>query len=284
MDEVGRFRVNVYCTKGHRALVARRVELHIPSISELGLPPIFRELAMERKGLVLIVGPVGSGKSTTVAAMIDCRSSHASGHIITIEDPLEFLHVHKMSLISQRDVGLDTESYLEALRSAFRQAPDVVVIGEIRDPEAMSAALYFVETGRLVLSTLHSTNAHQALDRIFSFFPPEAQQGIRLQLSLNLRAILSQRLVPRTDGNGRIPAVGILLNTPRMTELIQQGELEAISSTIEAGKQDGMQSLDQAMYELYKQKLIGRDDALNFADSPNNVRVMMRGLTFTATR
>jgi len=284
MDDVGRFRVNLYCTKGNMALVARRVELRIPSISELSLPPVFGELAMEQRGLILVVGAVGSGKSTALAAMIDCRSARAPGHIITIEDPLEFLHPHKMSLVSQREVGLDTASYQEALRNALRQAPDVIVIGEIRTPEAMSAALYFSETGRLVLSTLHSTNAHQALDRIFSFFPPEAQHGIRLQLSLNLRAILAQRLVPRADGGGRIPAVGILLNTPRMAELIQQGELEAVSSTVESGKEDGMQSLDQAVYDLYKQDLVSRDDALRFADSANNVRIMMRGLSFTATR
>ena len=282
--DLGRFRVNIYHTKGNKALVARRVQLNIPSISELNLPSILNELAMERTGLVLVVGAVGSGKSTTLAAMIDYRNSNVSGHIITIEEPLEFLHIHKKSLVSQREIGLDTESYQDALKNALRQAPDVIVIGEIRSPETMSAALYFVETGHLVLSTLHSVNAHQALDRIFSFFPPEAQQGIRLQLSLNLRAIISQRLVPRADESGRLPAVGIMLNTPRIAELIQKGELESIASTIEMGKQDGMQSLDQAIYDLYKRGLIEHDDALKFADSANNVRLMMRGLSFTTTR
>ena len=284
VEDLGRFRINVYCTKGNRAFVARRVQLRIPSISELNLPPIFGELTMERKGLILVVGAVGSGKSTTLAAMIDHRNAHAPGHIITIEDPLEFLHIHKMSLVSQREVGLDTDSYQDALENALRQAPDVIVVGEIRTPETMSAALYFVETGHLALSTLHSVNAHQALDRIFSFFPPEAQQAIRLQLSLNLRAIISQRLVPRADGNGRIPAVGVMVNTPRITELIQQGELESISSTIEMGRQDGMQSLDQAIYDLFERGLVSRDDALGFADSANNVRIMMRGLSYAKTR
>jgi len=284
MGDYGRFRVSIYCSKGDMALVARRVQLRIPSISELNLPPFLNELVLERKGLVLIVGAVGSGKSTTLAAMIDYRNSNVSGHIITIEEPLEFLHTHKKSLVSQREIGLDTESYQDALKNALRQAPDVIVIGEIRTPETMSAALYFVETGHLVLSTLHSVNAHQALDRIFSFFPPEAQQAIRLQLSLNLRAIISQRLIPRADGNGRLPAVGIMLNTPRIAELIQRGELESIASTIEIGKQDGMQSLDQAIYDLHKRELIGYDDALKFADSANNVKIMMRGLRFTTTR
>lgn len=284
MGDFGRFRVNIYRTKGYKALVARRVKLKIPSIDELNLPPILNELVMEKKGLVLVVGAVGSGKSTTLAAMIDHRNSSTSGHIITIEDPLEFLHLHKMSLVSQREIGLDTESYHEALKNALRQAPDVIVIGEIRDPETMSAALYFVETGHLVLSTLHSVNAHQALDRIFSFFPPEQQQAIRLQLSLNLKAIISQRLMPRADGSGRIPAVGIMLNTPRISDLIQKGDLESIASAIEMGQQEGMRSLDQAIYDLYTRQLISHDDALTFADSPNNVRIMMRGLRFTTTR
>ena len=236
---------------------------------------------MEDRGLILVTGAVASGKSSTLAALIDHRNNARSGHILTAEDPLEFLHVHKQSLVSQREVGIDTASYSVALKNMLRQSPDVIMIGEIRDPETMSHALHFAETGHLLLSTLHATNTYQALERIMSFYPVEFRANILLQLSMNLKAIVSQRLLPRIDGNGLIVAVGIMRDTPRIKDLIAKGDIASIVDTIEERNREGMRSVDQAIFSLYEQSTITEEDALRYADSPNNVGLKIRQLENT---
>jgi twitching motility protein PilU len=278
---VGRFRVNLYRSHLGVSMVCRLVKLKIPTIDELNLPPVLKDLAMEERGLILVVGSVGSGKSSTLAAMLDHRNTHRGGHILTIEDPLEFLHSHKRSLVSQREIGIDTGSYSIALRHVLRQAPDVIVIGEIRDLETMSAAIHFAETGHLLLSTLHSVNTHQALERIINFYPDEFRQNILLQLSLNLKSIISQRLISRADGTGQLPAVGVLRDTPRIKDLIAKEDIGAIASAIEERNTEGMLSIDQAIYNLYEQGLITAEDALRFSDSPNNMGIRIRRLQNT---
>jgi len=275
---VGRFRVNIYQQRGSIALVVRRVRTEIPSFEALGLPEILADLVMRPRGLVLVTGPTGSGKSTTLAAMIDHRNAHASGHIITIEDPIEFLHPDKRSLISQREVATDTPSFHHALRGALRQAPDVLLIGEMRDRESADAALYFAETGHLVLSTLHSVNASQTLERLLAFFPMDHAQEVLHRLSITLEGIVSQRLVPRSDGRGRVVAVAVMVATPRIRELIKRGDLGGIKAAIQAGIQEGMQTFDQALYALYQRGAISLEDALRAADSPNDLRLRIRGL------
>lgn len=278
---MGRFRVNLY--KGHlgASMVCRLVKSEIPTIEGLSLPPVLKDLAMEERGLILVVGSVGSGKSSTLTAMIDHRNNNRSGHILTIEDPLEFLHVHKRSLVSQREVGIDTESYASALRNVLRQAPDVISIGEIRDMETMSAALHFAETGHLILSTLHAINTHQALERVINFYPGEFRENTLLQLSINLKAIISQRLVPRADAMGPIAAVGILRDTPRIKDLILKEDIGGIASAIEERNKEGMVSIDQAIFNLHEQGIITAQDALRFADSSNNMGIRIRRLENT---
>ena len=273
---IGRFRLNVFRQRGQVGLVARLIRIDFPNAEELGLPRALRELVLAKRGLVLVTGATGSGKSTTLAALIDHRNVETRGHILTIEDPLEFVHPHKGCVLTQREIGVDTDSFATALKSALRQAPDVILIGEMRDLETVEAAIHFAETGHLVLGTLHANNANQAIERVMNFFPPETHGPLYAQLALNLRGVVSQRLVPRADGNGRVAAIEIMINTPRVADLVAQGEIAALKSAIEANEQDGSQSFDQALYRLYRTGQISLDEALKQADSANNLRVRIR--------
>lgn len=275
---LGRFRVNCYRAMGVPGAVLRRVKTDVPTIATLDLPPLLGGLALERQGLVLVVGATGAGKSTTVAAMLDHRNASSAGHLVTIEDPVEFVHATKQSLVSQREVGIDTESYLIGLRNALRQAPDVIFVGELRDPETVAVALHSAETGHLVFSTLHATNATSAIERLLNFFAPEVRSSILMQLSLTLRAVLAQRLVPRAEGQGRVAAMEVMLVTPRIQALIRRNELETIRQAIEEGTNEGLQTFDQALLDLYRRKVVTLDDAVRFADSPNNLRLRIKGI------
>lgn len=270
-----RFRVNIFWQRGSVSLVIRKINVDIASIDDLGLPPILKDMIMTKRGLILMVGATGSGKSTSLAAMIDHRNSHAPGHIITVEDPVEFVHRHKRSIVNQREVGTDTHSFQHALKSAMRQAPDVILIGEIRDRETMEAAITFADTGHLCLATLHSTNANQAFERIINFFPESRHAQIFLQLSLNLKAIISQRLVLGVD-NKRVAALEILLDTPRIKELIKRGEVDAIKEAMVQSAQEGCQTFDMALYDLFSLGKIDLDQALGNADSVNNLRLKIK--------
>ena len=275
---LGRFRVNCYRAMGVSGAVLRRVKTELPTLESLELPPLLGSLVLERQGLILLVGATGAGKSTTVAAMLHERITRSRGHVVTIEDPVEFLHDSDQSIVSQREVGIDTESYLIGLRNALRQAPDVIFIGELRDPETVAVALHSAETGHLVVSTLHATNATTAIERLLNFFQPEVRASTLLQLSLTLRAVIAQRLVPRIEGKGRAPATEIMLVTPRIQALIRRGELETVRQAIEEGTNEGLQTFDQALFGLIQRKAIGQEDALRFADSPNNLRLRMKGI------
>jgi twitching motility protein PilU len=275
LDKVGRFRVNVYRQRGEVAMVVRYVKGRIPTLAELGIPPRLNEIAMEKTGLVLIVGGTGTGKSTTLAAMIDHRSEHASGHILTIEEPIEFVHKHKKSVVDQREIGIDTLSYANALKNAMREAPDVILIGEIRDRDIMQQAIAYAETGHLCLATLHANNAYQALERIIHFFPDDAHPQLFMDLSLNLKAVIAQRLLRGVDGK-RLPAVEILLQSPYLSELIQKGEIDKIKDVMERSNDLGMQTLDQALFDLYKAGKISLEEALRNAESHNNLSVRIR--------
>jgi twitching motility protein PilU len=275
---LGRFRVNCYRAMGVSGAVLRRVKTEVPTLEALELPTLLGGLALERQGLVLVVGATGAGKSTTVAAMLHERIARSRGHVVTIEDPVEFLHAPDQSIVSQREVGIDTESYLVGLKNALRQAPDVIFVGELRDPETVAVALHSAETGHLVLSTLHATNATTAIERLLHFFPPEVRSSTLLQLSLTLRAVVAQRLVPRVEGKGRVAAMEIMLVTPRVQALIRRGELETIRQAIEEGTQEGLRTFDQAVFDLLQRKRIDPDEALRFADSPNNLRLRMKGI------
>jgi len=275
VPDVGRYRVNVYRQRGDVAMVVRYIKSVIPSIEELHLPPLLKDLVIEPRGLVLVVGATGSGKSTTLASMLDYRNSEKSGHILTIEDPVEFLHQHKKSIVDQREVGLDTLSYSSALKNALREAPDVILIGEIRDRETMQHAIAYAETGHLCLSTLHANNANQAIDRIINFFPDSAHSQLLIDLSMNLKAVISQRLVPGVDGN-RIPAVEILLRSPYISELIEKREIVLLKEAIEKNQDIGMQSFDQSLYQLFIEGKISKEVALENADSRNNLAVRIR--------
>lgn len=275
---LGRFRVNCYRAMGVSGAVLRRVKTEVPTLESLELPPLLGSLALERQGLILLVGATGAGKSTTVAAMLHHRIARSRGHVVTIEDPVEFLHASDQSIVSQREVGIDTESYLVGLRNALRQAPDVIFVGELRDPETVAVALHSAETGHLVVSTLHATNATATIERLLNFFQPEVRMSTLLQLSLTLRAVVAQRLVPRGEGKGRAAAMEIMLVTPRIQALIRRGELETIRQAIEEGTNEGLQTFDQAVFDLFQRKAIGQDDALRFADSPNNLRLRMKGI------
>jgi twitching motility protein PilU len=272
---VSRFRVNIFQQRGSVGLVVRRIKVEIASLDELGLPDILKDIVMSKRGLVLVVGATGSGKSTSLAAMVDYRNANEAVHIITIEDPIEFVHRHKQSIVTQREVGFDTHSFQSALKNTLRQAPDVILIGEIRDTETMEAAMTFAETGHLCLGTLHSNNSNQAIERIMNFFPIERHAQIYLQLSLNLRAIVSQRLVPSVDGK-RTPALEVLIDTPRIKDLIKKGEIDTLKEGMEQGVQEGSQTFDQALFALYKEGKINLEQALINADSANNLRLKIK--------
>lgn len=269
---IGRFRINIFKQRNSFALVIRNIKVDIPNADKLGLPDILKKTIMEKRGLILFVGGTGSGKSTSLAALIDHRNANASGHIITIEDPIEYIHPHKKSLVNQREVGVDTMSYEDALKNTLRQAPDVILIGEIRTQETMEHALAFAETGHLCLSTLHANNANQALDRIINFFPEERRNQLLLDLSLNLKAFVSQRLVPTIDGK-RTAAIEILLGTQLVRDLIQKGDIHSIKEAMEKSENVGMQTFDSHLLRLYKSGVISLDEALQNSDSPNNLKL-----------
>ncbi|MBF0219860.1 MAG: PilT/PilU family type 4a pilus ATPase [Gammaproteobacteria bacterium] len=275
-EGIGRFRVNTFVQRYHTGMVLRKIETQMPSFEKLNLPDVLRHLSLEKRGIILFVGGTGSGKSTSLAAMIDFRNVNTSGHIITIEDPIEYVHEHKGCIITQREVGIDTHSFDEALVNTLRQAPDVILIGEIRHPETMEHAIAFAETGHLALATLHANNANQAMDRIINFFPEERRNQLLMDLSLNLKAVIAQRLVPTVDGKGRRAAIEILINTPMISDLIHKGEVALLKEQMKKGREIGMQTFDQALFELYKQGEISLEDALRNADSPNEVRLMIK--------
>ncbi|WP_374479583.1 PilT/PilU family type 4a pilus ATPase [Zoogloea sp.] len=268
--DMGNFRINIFWQRNSIAIVVRYILGDIPRLDSLGLPPVLSEVIMEKRGLVLVVGATGSGKSTTIASMIDYRNENRSGHILTIEDPIEYLFKHKMSLVNQREIGSDTLDWQNALRSAMRQAPDCILIGEIRDRETMQAALAYAQTGHLCLATLHANNAYHALNRIFSFFPLDARTLLSLDLAATLRCIVSQRLVKRPDG-GRIPAVEILLHSRQVAELIERGEISAIREAMEQSLAQGSRTFEQDLFRLYKEKYITLEEALANSDSPTNL-------------
>jgi twitching motility protein PilU len=274
--DLGRFRVSAYTQRDAAAMVLRRIEHEIPNVEELNLPLILKDIIMEKRGLVIFVGATGTGKSTSLASLIKYRNQNSRGHIITIEDPIEFQHPHLGCIISQREVGLDTESYEVALKNTLRQAPDVILIGEIRTRETMQNAITFAETGHLCLSTLHANNANQAIDRILHFFPDEMHDQLLMDLSLNLKGIVAQQLIKRADGKGRYPVVEIFLNTPLAKDYIRKGELHKLKELMKESKEQGMQTFDQALFDLYKEQKISYEDALNSADSKNEVRLMIK--------
>lgn len=273
---LGRFRVSAYVQRNSPGMVLRRINTHIPNFEELNLPPVMKDLAMTKRGLILFVGGTSTGKSTSLASMIDYRNRHSRGHIITIEDPIEYIHEHKESIITQREVGLDTESFDVALRNTLRQAPDVILMGEIRTQQLMQYGISFAETGHLCLATLHANNANQALDRIISFFPPEHHDQLWMELSLNLKAIVAQQLLPTKDGKGRRAAIEVMICTPLIQDLIRKGEVHEIKDVIKKSTNLGMQTFDQALFELYKEGVINYDTALAHADSANDLRLMIK--------
>lgn len=271
-----RFRINVYRQQQHNGAVIRNISMRIPTPEELDLPSVFIDLIMQKRGLVLVVGPTGSGKTTSLAAMIGHRNRHGHGHIITIEDPIEFIHTHEQCIVSQRDVGIDTYSYGMALKNALRQRPDVILIGEIRDRETMEHAVSFAETGHLCVATLHSNNANQTIERILNFFPEDKHLQILANLSLNLRGIVSQRLVSTINSNKRALAVEIMLNNGLIRQLIEEGKVRQIKEMIERGNSDGMRTMDQSLLELWKQKIISPEVAIAEADNSANMRLALR--------
>lgn len=273
--ELGRFRVSIFRQMGYVGIIIRQIKLRIRSVDEMRLPHILKDVSMTKRGLVLLVGATGTGKSTTLAAMIDHRNTNEHGHIITIEDPVEFVHPHKKSVITQREVGFDTLSFANALKYTVRQAPDVILVGEIRDVDTMEAAIGFAETGHLCLGTLHANNANQALERILNFFPAERHVQLFMQLSLVLRAIISQRLIPSTDGK-RVAAIEILLDTPRVKDLIQKQEVSLLKEAMALGYEEGMQTFDQHIFQLYAEGRIDYKMAIGYADSQNDLRLRIK--------
>ena len=276
LPEVSRFRVNVYVQQQSVSMVIRTIANEIPNFEKLGLPEVLKDVVMTKRGLVLVVGATGSGKSTTLAAMIDHRNRSSAGHIITVEDPVEYVHVSRKSLVTHREVGVDTHSWHHALKNTLRQAPDVILIGEIRDTETMEHAIAFAETGHLCLGTLHANSASQTIERIINFFPEERRAQLLMDLSANLRSIVSQRLVRREDGNGRAAAIEILLNTPIIAERILQGDLTSLKAIMTKSRELGMRTFDWALFELYNAGLIGFDEALRNADSANELRLNIK--------
>jgi twitching motility protein PilU len=273
---VGRFRVSAFMQQGRVGLVLRTINTAIPNLDDLNLPTILRDIVMMKRGLVVMIGGTGQGKSTTLAAMVGYRNENSYGHIITVEDPVEYVHDHKNCVVTQRDVGVDTESWYTALKNALRQAPDVILIGEIRDRQTMEYGIEFSETGHLCMATLHANSANQALDRIINFFPEERKQQLLMDLSLNIRAFVSQRLVPRKDGKGRVAAIEIMLNTPLISDLIFKGDVHEIKQIMAKSRELGMQTFDQHLFELYDNGTISQEDALRNADSVNELRLMIK--------
>jgi len=272
----GRFRVNVFLQQGRVGMVLRAIPRTIPTIDGLGLPPVLKALALAQRGLCILVGATGSGKSTSLAAMVDWRNENSQGHIITVEDPIEFVHPHKNCLVTQREVGLDTDSWEAALQNALRQAPDAILMGEIRDRAAMEHALAFAETGHLCLATLHANSANQALERIINFFPAERREQLLLDLSLNLRGMVSQRLIPREHGEGRAAALEVMLHSPLIADRMAQGDVVGIKEIMKKSRNLGMQTFDQALFDLYESHAIGQEDALRHADSVNDLRLQIK--------
>jgi twitching motility protein PilU len=275
-DGVGRFRVNAFVQQGKVGMVLRVIPTTVPTIDGLGVPQVLKEVVMAKRGLTILVGATGSGKSTTLAAMVDWRNSQSYGHIITIEDPIEFVHPHKNCVVTQREVGLDTDSWEAALKNTLRQAPDVILMGEIRDRETMEHAIAFAETGHLCLATLHANSANQALDRVINFFPEERRTQLLMDMSLNLKAIVSQRLVPKQDSTGRIAVVEVLLNTPLVSSLIFKGEVGEIKEVMKKSRNLGMQTFDQALFDIFETNQISYEDALRNADSVNDLRLQIK--------
>jgi len=273
---IGRFRVNAFVQQGHVGLVLRVIPQVLPTIDGMGLPHVLKEVVLTKRGLVILVGGTGSGKSTTLAAMVDHRNENTYGHIITLEDPVEFVHPHKNCIVTQREIGIDTEGWGMALKNTLRQAPDVILMGEIRDRETMEHAVQFAETGHLCMATLHANSANQALDRIINFFPEERRAQLLMDLSLNLKALISQRLLPRQEGKGRVAAVEILLNTPLIGDLIFKGEVGEIKEIMKKSRELGMQTFDQALYDLYEGNYVTYEDALRNADSVNDLRLQIK--------
>ena len=276
IDGIGRFRVSAFWQRDMAGMVVRRIVTEIPDADDLGLPSVLKDVVMSKRGLVLFVGGTGTGKSTSMASLIGYRNRNSKGHILTIEDPVEFVHEHGKSMITQREVGLDTESFDAALKSSLRQAPDVILIGEIRSQEIMEHALSFAETGHLCIATLHANNANQAIDRIMHLVPAEQHGKLLFDLALNLRGVIAQQLIPTRDGNGRVAAIEILLNSPFVAELIKKGEVGSIKEVMQKSTDQGMQTFDQALFNLYQQGLINYADAIHHADSPNDLRLMIK--------
>jgi twitching motility protein PilU len=273
---IGRFRVNVFQQRNQIGMVLRKIEIHIPSFADLNLPDILKELAMTKRGILLFVGGTGTGKSTSLASMVDYRNTNSQGHIITIEDPIEYVHQHKGCIVTQREVGIDTNTFEDALVNTLRQAPDVILIGEIRHRETMEHAIAFAETGHLCLATLHANNSNQAMDRIINFFPEDRRPQLLMDLSLNLKAVVSQRLIPTADGQSRRAAVEVMINTPLMSDLILKGEIHEMKDLMKKSGEQGMKTFDQALYELYREGIITEEEALRNADSHNEVRLMIK--------
>lgn len=273
---IGRFRVNAYIQQSYCGMVLRTINTDVPTLERLGLPEVMREVCMTKRGLVIMVGGTGSGKSTSLAAMIDYRNENSHGHIITIEDPIEYVHPHKNCIMMQREVGVDTDDWEIALKNTLRQAPDVILLGEIRDRETMEYGIAFAETGHLAMATLHANSANQALDRIINFFPEERRQQLLMDLSLNLKAVISQRLLRTKDAKGRVAAIEIMLNTPLMADLILKGEVHEVKALMQKSRELGMQTFDQALFDLYEKGLVTYEDALRNADSMNELRLRIK--------
>ncbi|MFZ3121041.1 MAG: PilT/PilU family type 4a pilus ATPase [Variovorax sp.] len=273
---IGRFRVNAFVQQGKIGMVLRTIPATLPTIDGLGMPQILKDVSMTKRGLTILVGATGSGKSTTLAAMVDWRNENSFGHIVTVEDPIEFVHPHKNCVVTQREVGIDTDSWEAALKNTLRQAPDVILMGEIRDRETMEHAVAFAETGHLCMATLHANSANQALDRIINFFPEERRAQLLMDLSLNLRALVSQRLIPTQDGLGRIAAVEVLLNTPLISDMIFKGEVGEIKEIMKKSRNLGMQTFDQALFDLFEGNAISFEDAIRNADSANDLRLQIK--------
>jgi len=273
---IGRFRVSAFQQRNNVGMVLRRIEMRIPTTEELRLPEVVKQLAMTKRGLIIFVGATGTGKSTSLASMIGYRNRNSTGHIITIEDPIEFMHSHEKCIVTQREVGIDTENFEVALKNTLRQAPDVILIGEVRTSETMDYAVAFAETGHLALCTLHANNANQALDRILHFFPKDKHNQVLLDLSLNLRAIVAQQLIPTPDGAGRRPAIEVLINTPLVSDHIRKGEVHMLKELMKRSNELGMQTFDQSLFKLFKGGEITYEDALHHADSPNDLRLLIK--------
>jgi len=276
IDGIGRFRISAFWQRDMAGMVVRRIVTEIPEADDLGLPSVLKDVVMSKRGLVLFVGGTGTGKSTSMAALIGYRNKNSRGHILTIEDPVEFVHEHAKCMVTQREVGLDTESFDAALKSSLRQAPDVILIGEIRNQETMEHALSFAETGHLCIATLHANNANQAIDRIMHLVPANQHGKLLFDLALNLRGIIAQQLIPTKDGHGRVAAIEILLNSPYIAELIKKGEIGGIKEVMQKSKEQGMQTFDGALFDLYQKGLINYADAIHHADSPNDLRLMIK--------